>query len=257
LGLAYDGTGYGADGTSWGGELLLAAYDRFERLATYRPLKLAGGDLAIREPWRIALSAIDDAFAGAAPIEGLALFDRIPPRELALVRQMIAKDVNAPAAHGVGRYFDAFGAMGLGRARITYEGQAAIEWGWAADARETGGYDFGLNRDVAPWQVDLRPAIRAAARELLCGVPAALVSARVHNTIAAAAANTVRLAARIHGRLPVVLSGGCFQNARLTGSIVSDLRRDLTVYAHERVPPGDGGIALGQVVVANAIVGAG
>jgi hydrogenase maturation protein HypF len=122
LGLAWDGTGYGTDGTAWGGELLLVDGAAFERLATLRPLRLAGSDQAIREVWRIALAALDDAFSGAPPLDALALFDGVSARDVAVVRQMAAKSVRSPLAHGAGRWFDARGGGRATRGRSRSSG---------------------------------------------------------------------------------------------------------------------------------------
>ncbi len=127
LGVACDGTGFGTDGTAWGGELLRGDASGFERLATLRPIALAGGDRAIREPWRLALALLDDAFDGAPPLERLALFRGRDRERSRIVRAMIARGVNAPLAHGVGRYFDAVGALVLERPWSRYEGQVAME----------------------------------------------------------------------------------------------------------------------------------
>ena len=124
--LCWDGTGLGPDGTAWGGELLLVEHHRYERLATFRPLPLAGGERAIRHPWRLALAALLDAFDGAPPLERLPVFDGIAPAELQVVRQLIERRVQAPLAHGAGRAFDAAGALALGRAVSRYEGQVAL-----------------------------------------------------------------------------------------------------------------------------------
>lgn len=255
FGLAYDGTGYGTDGTSWGGELLLVDADSFQRLATFRPIPLPGGDRAIREPWRVALALLDDAFDGAPPIDELRLFRELGEEELRVARRMLASGLNSPRAHGVGRYFDAFAAMGLGRRRSTFEGQLALEWNMAALAApgERGRYPFELDRSGSPWQLDLRPMVRDATYELIGGEPSAVVAARFHNTIAAASAQLVRTAAALYGRLAVLLTGGCFQNARLVDLLLADLSPAFRVHLHGEVPPGDGGIALGQAVVANAV----
>jgi len=252
LGLAYDGTGYGTDGEAWGGELLLADYTGFERLATFRPLRLPGGDTAIRQPWRIALALVQDAFKGEAPIDGFPIFTHMPPEDLDVVQRMIRRWFNAPPAHGVGRYFDGFGALLLDRPHAAYEGQIAFELNMAADPDEKGQYDYAIDQTGRPWEIDLRPAVRAAVFEYFGGEPVGRIAARVHNTIATATVAIVRAAAREAGRLPVALSGGCFQNARLAESIVRGLRPEFTVHLHHRVPPGDGGIALGQAVVAAA-----
>jgi hydrogenase maturation protein HypF len=252
IGLAYDGTGYGADGQSWGSELLVADYRRCTRIATFRPIALPGADMAIRQPWRLALAMLDDAFGGEAPIDGVPLFRRIPVADLDVVGRMVRRGVNAPLAHGLGRYFDAFGALLLGRPRAAYEGQVALELNMAADPAERGRYEYEIAQGGGPWHVDLRAGIRDAVFQFLGGEPVARIAARVHNTLAAASVDLVRAAACGAGRLPVVLSGGCFQNARLAESIVRGLRPEFRVYLHERVPPGDGGIALGQAMVAAA-----
>jgi hydrogenase maturation protein HypF len=252
LGLAYDGTGYGTDGAAWGGELLIADYAEFTRLATFRPLPLPGGDMAIRQPWRTALALVDDAFRGEAPIEGFPLFRQISPVDVDIVLRMVHRGFNAPYAHGVGRYFDAFGALLLGRPYSSYEGQTALALDAAAEAEERGRYDYAIDQRPSPWQVDLRAAVRAAVFEFLGGEPVSRISARIHNTIAAASVDLVRAAARGAGRIPVVLSGGCFQNARLAETIQRGLASEFRVHLHERVPPGDGGIALGQAMVAAA-----
>ena len=252
LGLAFDGTGYGSDGHAWGGEFLLADFGGFTRIATFRPLALAGGDTAIRQVWRIALAMLDDAFGAAAPLERFALFAAIAPRDIAVVRRMIAGHFNAPLAHGVGRYFDAFGAMVLGVSQANYEGQVAMRLEWAADPAELAHYRFEIDRNASPWQVDLRPAVREAVHDLVRGASAGAVAARFHNTLVHAAAEVVRAASASVGRVPIVLTGGCFQNARLAEGIAAALARNFEVYTHRSVPPGDGGIALGQAMVADA-----
>jgi hydrogenase maturation protein HypF len=252
IGLAYDGTGYGTDGAAWGGELLVADYAGFTRIATFRPLALAGGDAAIRQPWRLALALVEDAFKGEAPLDGFPIFQQLPPNDIDIVSRMLRRGVNAPPAHGVGRYFDAFGALLLNRRTASYEGQVALELNLAADPDENGRYSYEISQAGAPWHVDLRGAVRDAVFEYLGGEAVAKIAARLHNTLAAVSVELVRAASRGAGRLPVVLSGGCFQNARLTESIARGLEPEFRVHLHERVPPGDGGIALGQAVVAAA-----
>ena len=253
IGVAYDGTGLGTDGASWGGEVLVADYDRFERLATFRPIPLAGGDTAVRQPWRTALALVDDAFHGDAPLDSLALFRELPQADIDVVRRMIREHLHTPVAHGVGRYFDALGALALVRPRATYEGQLALEWNVIADPEERGRYRYEICRSAQPWQLDLRQTVRDCMFELIGGEPPARISARFHNTLAAATADLVRGVARTYGKRPVALSGGCFQNPRLAESVLRELTPEFTVHTHQRVPPGDGGLALGQAVVADAM----
>ena len=256
IGLAYDGTGHGTDGAAWGSEMMIAGYAEFTRIATFRPLPLPGGDMAVRQPWRAAFALVDDAFKGEAPLDGFPVFRQIPVEDLDIVGRMLRRGFNAPAVHGLGRYFDAFGALLLDRPHAAYEGQIAIELNLAADPDENGRYPYEIAQDGGgPWLVDIRPAVREVVFEFLGGEAVARIAARIHNTLAAASIDLVRAAAHGAGRLPVVLSGGCFQNARLAESIARGLRPDFQVHLHERVPPGDGGIALGQAMVAAARAG--
>lgn len=250
IGVAYDGTGLGPDGTAWGGEILICELARFERVATLRALPLAGGEVAIRQPWRLALALLDDAFAGDPPLHMLPLFQRVAATDVALVRRMIGQRLNAPLAHGAGRYFDALAALGLGVPQARFEGQLAMAWDFAADAGEAGRYPFVIDGE-APLTMDLRPLVREAVRELIAGISPSLISARFHNTLVAATAETVRIVLRRTGPLPIVLTGGCFQNGRLTESLVRELGE--IVHLHRQVPPGDGGLCLGQAVVADAM----
>jgi hydrogenase maturation protein HypF len=252
IGVAFDGTGYGPDGTLWGGEVMTADRASYERVATLRAIPLAGGEQAIRQPWRVALALLDDAFDGQAMLEGLRLFDDVTRQRIDVVRRMIASRLNAPLAHGAGRYFDGIAALALAHPTSAYEGQLALQWNAVADA-STQRYGFAINQRTTPWEIDLRAMVRDIVADLGAAVPVATISARFHNTLAAAAAAAVRLVARERGQRAVVLSGGCFQNARLTEQVIAHLASPFAVHLHGRVPPGDGGLALGQAVVAATI----
>jgi len=249
IGVAYDGTGYGLDGTSWGGEVMIAGYTNFRRVATFRPIPLAGGDQAIKQVWRIALALLDDAFDGEPPLALIPLF-RETPRRVEAIRQMIAGGLNTPLARGIGRYFDAIGALVLDMPTAAYEGEVAFQWNVIADPKETGRYPAVIREGRDPWEVDLRPMVQAVVEDLIGGRSAATISARFHNTLAA---TTVELIQAADADMPVVLAGGCFQNARLTESITAALRDQQRLYIGREIPPGDGGIALGQAVIANAV----
>ena len=253
IGVAYDGTGYGTDGTAWGGEVMVASHEGFERVATLRPILLAGGDAAIRHPWRSALALVEDAFDGQAPLDRLPLFAALRSDHVTVIRQMLASRFRSPLAHGAGRYFDAIGALVLARPDSRYEGQIALEWNVVAAPVEHRQYDYEVDSRQSPWTIDLRPMVRAVVGDVLAGVSAAIISARFHNTMVSATAEVVRGAARTHNALPVVLTGGCFQNPRLAESLACALSSQFTVYLHRDVPPGDGGLALGQAVVASAV----
>jgi hydrogenase maturation protein HypF len=249
LGIAYDGTGYGTDGTAWGGEIMIASATAYERVATFRPIALAGGDQAIRQVWRIGLAVLDEAFDGAPPLQALPLFHDIDARAIASIRAMIATNLNAPRARGVGRWFDALGAIGLAAAHSRYEGDVATRWNMVADEHERGLYPIVVREGITPWEIDPRATIKAATLDLIGGVSPAIVSARFHNTLAQVTIEVAR--ATNHDALPVVLSGGCFQNGRLTEHILRGLPH---ARLNRTIPPGDGGIAVGQAVIANALL---
>lgn len=252
LGFAYDGTGYGTDGTSWGGEVMIADETGFERFAAFRPIPLPGGDQAIRQVWRIALALLDDAFDGEPPLNAIELFSETPRRAIDSIRRMISRNFNAPPARGVGRYFDALGAIGLAMPVARYEGEVAFLWNMAADPFERGRYPMVVRDGVHPWEIDPRPMVKAAVLDLIAGVSPAIVSARFHHTIADGSIEIGRSALAMRGEMPVVLSGGCFQNALLTEEVVRGLGASNRVLMNRAIPPGDGGIALGQAVIADA-----
>lgn len=252
LGLAWDGTGWGPDGTAWGAELLWCTAARYEWLGTLRPMGLAGGEQAIREPWRLALAVLDDAFAGDPPLDELPLLRAIEPARRAVVRRMLAAGINTPLARGMGRWFDAIAALGLREPLARYEGELAMRWEHVAGEVEAPPYEFGIERR-GPMEVDLRPMVRAVVADLLAGTARAAIAARFHATMAAAARELVTRALVETGPVPVVLTGGSFQNERLTRLVRDAVAPVAPVLRHARVPPGDGGLALGQAVVADAV----
>jgi hydrogenase maturation protein HypF len=251
IGVAFDGTGYGPDGAIWGGEFLVAGYAGFERRARLRYVPLAGGDAAIREPWRAALAYLEDALGAPAHIEG------VPEERVRLVRQMIEKGVNTVPTSSCGRLFDAVAAIVGLRREVTFEGQAAMELEAIAEPGEEGRYPFEIESG-ALWQVDFRPAIERIAHQTAAGVSRGEIAARFHNTLAAAVVETCRRIRGEAGLGRVCLSGGTFQNVRLTESAAAGLRAaGFEVFLHSKVPPNDGGIALGQAAIAADLLQAG
>lgn len=257
IGVAFDGTGYGPDGASWGGEFLEAEPERFSRRATLRSLPLAGGDAAVREPWRVALAALEDAFDGAPPLDRLALFGQVPAGRLRGIRALLAAGTGCTPGHGLGRYFDAAAAIVLARTESQHQGHLAALWGGLADGCSGPAYPYVLDTDVDPWSIDLRPMFRALVQDHLSGAEPAYLSGRFHLTIAAVTCEVLRRLEAQQGPRPIVLTGGCFQNPLLVNRILSlwDGRGEMLV--HRQVPPGDGGISLGQVLVADARVRSG
>ena len=248
IGVALDGTGYGTDGCIWGGEFLVAGYHGFVRHAHFRYVPLAGGDVAVREPWRAALAYLIDTFSQNPP----ELLRGIPAQRLTMVRRMLATGLNTVQTSSCGRLFDAVAAIVGLRREITFEAQAAIELENIADPSETARYSFAIDPGE-PMQVDFRPAITEIAADVVNGRPASFISARFHNTVAAVVVETCRRIRIQTGLNRVCLSGGSFQNMRLLATTTTELRSAaFEVFLHATVPPNDGGIALGQAVIAAA-----
>lgn len=241
LALVLDGTGLGPDGTLWGGELLRCNLASFERLGGLRPVPLPGGEAAIREPWRAAAAHLEAAGWPAGEVAA------VWPR-WRLVRQALG--TNAPLSSGMGRLFDAVGAvLGVRAAeRATYEGQAAVELELLAGDTAAAPWDWTLGDGAA--------LVRRAREEAGAGRPRAEIAAAFHETVALACAEACA-AAGDPAREPVALSGGCFQNIRLLDATRARLEeRGFRVLVHRLVPPNDGGISYGQAAVAAARLGA-
>jgi hydrogenase maturation protein HypF len=265
IALVWDGTGAGHDGTAWGGELLVGDLRSARRLATFRPIPLAGADRAIREPWRLALALLQDAFDGDPPLEALGLFRHVSRDARDRVFGVLGRPGLCAPAHGVGRYFDAVGSLLLQRPTATYSGELAQALNFLATGRPAAAYPFELDDIRSPWQIDLRPAVRALVDDVLDSSPIASVADRFHATLVAAgemavragllAEPAVREAGR--GRARVALAGGCFQNAMLLDGLLQRLGRDLDVLRPVELPPGDGGLAFGQALVADAVARSG
>jgi hydrogenase maturation protein HypF len=247
LGVAFDGTGYGPDGTIWGGEFLIAGLAGFERGGHLAPVPLPGGAAAIRQPWRMAA-----AYLGAAAPAGLDVVRRHADRWPA-VTAMAAKGVNAPLTSSAGRLFDAAAAILGVRDAINYEGQAAIELEQLADPAETRAYPAGVQAGQGPFQACGADLLHAVVEDLTNGIPAPVIAARFHHGVAAVIeAGCVRLREG-SGLDTVALSGGVFQNMLLLHATVTRLEaRGFRVLTHSRVPCNDGGISLGQAVIAAA-----
>ncbi|WP_343079886.1 carbamoyltransferase HypF [Ostreiculturibacter nitratireducens] len=239
-GIVLDGTGLGPDGTSWGGELLLGDYRGFTRAAQLAPAPLPGGDAASREPWRNALVRLD---AAGLPEVADRLF---PDAPRAAVRAAIAAGVNAPAASSAGRLFDAVAAcLWLCPPAQSYEGEAAMRLETLAEGRAD---PYPMGED--PRRIDPAPMFRALAHDLDAESPGA-IAARFHAGLAEAFAVRARRLVETGAARAVALSGGCFQNARLLELTLAALD-GLPVLTHGAVPPNDGGLALGQALVAAA-----
>jgi hydrogenase maturation protein HypF len=253
IGLALDGTGFGPDGTIWGGEILVADLAGFERVGRLRQVRLPGGDSAVRRPVKMALSYLYAAFGREWEKVAQTLGLELPDLERRVVARQLDTGLNAPLTSSAGRFFDAVAAaIGICRER-TFEGQPAIELEMAADPIETGFYEVPLLEEPENLILDSFSLFRQAVEDRLAGASHAIIAARFHHSLTAALAMACLRVRERTGLNLAALSGGVFQNARLS----VDLRERLEglgfeVLTHTLVPPNDGGIALGQVAVAAA-----
>ncbi|MBX7547814.1 carbamoyltransferase HypF [Streptomyces sp. tea 10] len=259
IGVAFDGTGYGDDGTVWGGEVLLADYDGYRRLAHLRRVPLPGGDAAVRNPYRMALSHL---WAAGLPWSPELPSVRVTtPGERALLERQLARGFNCVPTSSMGRLFDAVSSLTGVCHRVAYEAQAAMELECAAlaepgDAAGDGpAYRFALRPESdapgAPLVADAGPVLAAVAAEVLAGIPAGRIARRFHEAVVALVLDMCRAVRQRTGVGTVALSGGVFCNTLLASGCRGALERGgFAVLAHHKVPPNDGGLALGQLIVA-------
>jgi hydrogenase maturation protein HypF len=246
IALAFDGTGYGTDGATWGAEILAADYRRSERLMHLEYLPLPGGDAATRAPWRIAVG-----FASALdlPVDDLPFLRGLDPREVRIVRTQTERRLNAPPVSSMGRLFDCVAALSGICVEVDYEAQGAIELEELSRGERgaDGGYPFALDGE----NIRVRDLLAAVARDVRAGVPPARIGARFHRTVCSIAVQAAESVRAARGIGAVVLSGGVWQNALLLELAANALREaGFEVYTHRRVPPNDGGLALGQAMAA-------
>jgi hydrogenase maturation protein HypF len=254
IGVAFDGLGYGDDGTIWGGEFLVATLSGYERRAHLRTVPLAGGDRAIREPWRMAVSYLRDTLGKDPTSLGLPGWEQIPEKKIEIVTSMIQRRLNTVQTSSCGRLFDAVASIAGLRHEVNYEGQAAIELEMAAVEGNSESYPFEIG-STSPWVIDMRPAIEDLVRDVKMKLPVGSLAAKFHNTLFAVTVEVCPRLRETDGLNRVCLSGGTFQNEYLLRRVIPALQtRGFEVYLNNQVPTNDGGIALGQAAIANAIV---
>jgi hydrogenase maturation protein HypF len=251
IGVSFDGTGYGTDGTIWGGEFLICDYKEFKRVGHLEYTPLPGGEMAIKEPWRMAASYLYNIYHDDVLDLDIDFVKRLDREKWATIKKMIDKGINSPMTSSSGRLFDAVSALLGIRKEIYYEGQAAIELEMAAGPEE-GGYPFDLKDAEDKVLVLLEPLFKGIVSDLERGVEIESIASRFHNTIARMILSMCLKLKSTSGLDRVVLSGGVFQNHLLLEKTYVLLdKNDFKVFTHHRVPPNDGGIALGQAVVAS------
>lgn len=251
LGFAFDGTGYGPDGAVWGGEVLLAGYKGYQRLAHLKYVPLAGGDVSVLRPYRMALAHLRSAGIGWDP--DLPPVSACPPDERQALARQLETDLGCAPTSSMGRLFDAVSSLAGVRHVVDYEAQAAIELEGISRGTDCGStaYTFTVDASGATAVIDPAPVLHAIVADLRAGVSPSLIGARFHRAVADL---VVELACtHADSSRPVALSGGVFQNALLLESTLTGLHdRGIDAMTHRAVPPNDGGIALGQLLVGNA-----
>ena len=251
IGVAWDGTGYGEDGAIWGSEFLLANYASYQRFAHLTYVPLPGGDQAARQPWRMALAWLNQSGLkwdeDLAPVQHVSTIDT-PIDRLQVLRHQLDSGLNSPPTSSMGRLFDAAGALLGVRQEVSYEAQAAIELEALADPAEMDVYPLDLLPDG---NIDPAPLWRAILSDLRRGVSIPSLSARFHNSLANLVVQVCQLLRQQSGIHQVALSGGVWQNMFLLNASCNTLEKaGFQVLLHRQTPTNDGGLALGQAVVA-------
>ncbi len=257
IGIALDGTGYGTDGAIWGGEVLVADYVGFERAGHFEYVPLPGGAAAIHEPWRMAVSYLVKHYGKNVKKLGLPFLAEIDSRKLSVVLQMMEREINSPRTSSCGRLFDAVAALVGLRGVVNFEAQAAIELEMAArDSGSEAAYPMDLNLHGATWQIGTKPLFDWLLKDIRQQTSVAEISRKFHNALAIVLVDTAERIRDRTGLNRICLSGGCFLNTLLLETTIAEMKeRVFQVYFHTEVPAGDGGISLGQAVIAGSRVG--
>jgi hydrogenase maturation protein HypF len=253
IGVALDGTGYGSDGTIWGGEFLLADWKDFQRVGHLEYVPLPGGEAAIRKPYRMALGYLFSLLGEDFELEGLPL-GKLNPSEIEIIKQQLRRKINSPLTSSAGRLFDGVSALAGVRGEIDYEAQAAIELEMLApdEIDKSESYPFSIVEEGGMRVVKLKELFSAIVKDIRNQTPVPVISLKFHSTVAEIITEMCQLIAKESGINQVALSGGVFQNRLLLKLATAALQRaGFGVFTHHLVPPNDGSISLGQAVVAN------
>ena len=251
IGVAWDGTGYGADGKIWGGEFLIADLKDYERRAHLCYIPLPGSDAAVKEPWRMGATYLYETLGEDFLNLDVDFVKKLDRRKWAVIKNMIDRSVNSPEVSSVGRLFDAVSSIIGVRDFITYQGQAAIELEMMADEKEKEGYLFNLKKEKHIYIIDPRSVIKAIITDAQNGVQKSKISMKFHAGLADLIVKVSKILRKETGINKVCLSGGVFQNMVLRSTSTEKLERNkFQVYNHKNIPPNDGGISAGQVAIA-------
>jgi hydrogenase maturation protein HypF len=254
IGFALDGTGYGTDGNIWGGELLITGYEGFERAAHFEYVPLPGGEAAIREPWRMAVSYLAQQFGREFLKLDIPFVRQLNRPKVDVLLRMMEQGVNSPLTSSCGRLFDAVAALVGIRQQVNYEAQAAIELEMTiSESEDETGYPLELLPDGDSWTIGTRPLFEALLEDLGRDLPVAAISRRFHNGLVEEFVQLARLLRKKTALNRVCLSGGTFHNIYLSQRLEARLSEaGFDVFIQKEVPSGDGGLSLGQALVAAA-----
>lgn len=252
IGVAFDGTGYGSDGKLWGGEFLICDKERFKRLAHINYIDIPGGEGAIREPWKMAISYLYDTFKE----EYLAYLPKhLQKKKHKIITEIIKKHINSPKASSIGRLFDAVSALLGFDDKITFQGEAAIYLENISCENDESFYKYNICLEEGSYIIDCKPLIKSVAIEVLDGIDKEIIARRFHNTIIEFTTELCQILRKEYQLSSVVLSGGVFQNEILLTNIYEKLiKKGFKVYIHEQIPANDEGISIGQMVIGNEIL---
>jgi len=254
IGLAFDGTGFGTDGCIWGGEVLLASLDQFKRGGHLAYVPMPGGSAAIKEPWRMAVSYLYQAYGRDLGRLDLPFLAAHQANNIETIIEMIEKGINSPYTSSLGRLFDGVAALAGLRKTVAFEGQAAMELEMAADLSETGEYAYAVPQG-APLAIPMETIIQGIVQDVQKQIHLSGISMKFHNTLVHLFTDVCINLRQQTGFAKVALSGGVFQNSILLSGLTNSLAsKGFEVLSHTRVPSNDGGIALGQAVVADAML---
>jgi len=251
IGIAWDGTGYGADGKIWGGEFLIADLESYERKAHLRYIPLPGGDAAVKEPWRMGATYLYETFGDGFLNIDIDFVKKIDRKKWAVIKNMIDKKINSPDVSSIGRLFDAVSSMIGLHDFITYQGQAAIELEMKAGDKGKEGYEFNLKNGNRIYIIDPGSMIKSVINDIKDGISQSKISSKFHIGLADLIVKMSKILRKETGINKVCLSGGVFQNMILRNKATESLKRNkFKVYNHKTIPPNDGGISAGQVAIA-------
>lgn len=257
IGVSYDGTGYGTDGKIWGGEILICNYNDFSREAHLSYVKMPGGEKAVKEPLRMGVSYIYEAYKNEPQDKMLSIIKKLYTESAFNILKIIKSNINCPETSSMGRFFDAVSSICGIRNAVTYEGQASIELENSIVSGISDSYRYDIKESSLPYEINPSETIKEIIADRFNNKPAGIISAKFHNTVINF---TSDLCIKIRNKTSinsVALSGGVFQNSYLLKSTIERLKKEgFEVYAHKDIPANDGGVSLGQIVIANAKINA-